>query len=103
MANSDVYLRAMMSLIARQTFSTERLAQIVSPTTNAKLILAFNLCDGSRTQADIVGELKLDRGNFSKTVKKWEEEGAIVRTESENGTALVHVFPLPETLIKKKN
>lgn len=106
MDNSQVYLKAMMSLVARQTFMPERLAEIVTPVANAKTYETFNLCDGTRTQTDIVNALKLDSGNLSKTIKRWIDEGVMIRVTEEGKDRPVHVYPVPDRFIqtaKKKD
>lgn len=106
MENSHVYLKAMMSLVARQTFTPERLAEIVSPVANLRAYEAFNLCDGTRTQTEIATSLKIDSGNFSRTVKKWSDEGVIIKINDDNKEKLVHVYPINDRLIanaKKKD
>lgn len=100
MENSQVYLKAMMSLIARQTFTPERLAEIVSPLANARAYEAFNLCDGTRPQGEIASALKLDTGNFSKTIKKWIDEGVVVKVTEDGKEKPVHVYPVPDRFIQ---
>ena len=77
--NSEILLRAILSVISRQTFSPEQLATIVLKRSGEKQLRAFNLCDGTRTQGQIAKEVKLDEGNFSGTVKRWIEEGILFR------------------------
>lgn len=100
---SEVYLKAMMSLIARQTFSSERLAQIVSPNLHKKTLEAFNLCDGSRTQSEIAAYLKIDPAQFSKTVKRWVDEGAAIRVTQQGAVRPVHVYPIADRFFSKSS
>lgn len=100
MDNSDVYLKAMMSLIARQTYSPEKLKDLVSSRGTENLLRAFNLCDGSKSQAEIASELKIDPGNFSRTVSQWIDDGIVVKVGEGKNTKLVHVYPLPDKLLK---
>lgn len=97
MDNADIYLKAMMSLLARQTFPPSQLAELVG---RDKQLEAYNLCDGSRTQTEIAKQLGLDSGNFSKTVARWVELGILVKTSEGAETRLVHLYPLPKA--KKK-
>lgn len=107
MDNSQVYLKAMMSLVARQTFTPERLAEIVTPLANAKTFEIFNLCDGTRTQTDIANSLKIDSGNLSRTIKRWIDEGVVIKVTEEGKDRPVHVYPIPDRFIqsakKKEN
>jgi len=68
----DPMLRALISLVGRQTFPVERLAEIVvSRGAGKKQLKAFNMCDGTKVQGEIAKALKLDPGNFSRTVARW--------------------------------
>ena len=100
MDNSDVYLRAMMSLIARQTFSPEELRKLVSSRGTTKLLKAFNMCDGTKTQSEIAAELKIDAGQFSRSIKQWVDEGIVIKTGENRSTRIVHVYPIPDKLLK---
>ncbi len=100
MDNSQVYLKAMMSLVARQTFSPERLAEIVTSQANAKTYEAFNLCDGTKTQTEIANALKTDPGQLSKTIKRWIDEGIMLRVTDGGKDRPVHVYPLPDRFIQ---
>jgi hypothetical protein len=62
---------------------------------------AFNLCDGEKTQAEIAKELGLDPGNFSRTITRWVDEGIAIRAGKKGDIRPLHVYPLPEALIKK--
>ena len=100
MGNAEVYLRAMMSLIARQTFSPEKLRGLVSTRGTDKLLRAFNVCDGEKSQTEISTKLKIDAGQFSRTVKQWLDDGIVIKIGDSRNARLVHVYPLPEKLLK---
>ncbi|RVA58366.1 MarR family transcriptional regulator [Mesorhizobium sp. M7A.F.Ca.US.001.01.1.1] len=100
MANSEVYLKAMMSLVARQTFSPERLAELVTPVANTKTYEAFNLCDGSRTQNEIATLLKTDQGQLSRSIKRWVDEGVMIKVTEDGKDRPVHVYPVPDRFIQ---
>jgi predicted transcriptional regulator len=101
MEAQNTFLRAILATVARQTFSPDRILEILGPTAGEKQHRAFNLCDGSRTQADIAKELGLDSGNFSKTLNRWIDEGIVIRVGEKREARPLHVYPLPEALIKK--
>jgi hypothetical protein len=101
MTNSDVYLKATMQLIARQTFAPERLVDIVSSQKNAKTLRTFNLCDGTRTQTEVAKASSTDPGLLSRTIGRWIDEGVIVRVNENGSEKPVHVYPIPEKLIPK--
>ena len=88
-------LRAILSVVARQTFTREALTEIVCPPgSTAKQLQAYNLCDGTRAQGDIVKALKLDTGNFSRTVARWVGVGVVHRLGAGREGRLLHVYPL---------
>ncbi len=80
--NSDAqhFVRPLISLLGRSVFSTDVLTEIVAPLKGMeKQIAAFNMCDGTRSQTDIGKQLKLDPGNFSRTVARWVDAGVVFR------------------------
>ena len=91
MNNSDVYLRAIVGLMGRQAFPPDVLAELVG---REKQIDAYNLCDGSRTQSDVAGELGLDQGNFSRTLNRWIEIGIMFKVGEGREARPVHLYPL---------
>jgi hypothetical protein len=100
--NSETLLRAILMTVGRQAFSSGQLAELVAPSgSGAKQLEAFNLCDGSRTQGDIAKALKLDSGNFSRTVARWIEAGILFRLGAGRDATLLHVYPVAEAAKKK--
>ena len=92
MDNSDIYLKAMLSMLARQSFPPETLSGLVG---RGKQLEAYNLCDGTRTQAEVSKELGLDHGNFSKTVSRWVSLGILIKVNEGKEIRPVHLYPLP--------
>lgn len=100
--NSEALLRAILSVTARQTFPSDKLAEIVlSKGAGAKQLAAFNLCDGTKGQGEIAKAVKLDPGNFSKTVGRWIEAGIVFRLGEGREAKLLHVYPLNGDAKKK--
>lgn len=97
----DSFLRAILATVARQTFPPARIVEIIGPGATEKQFRAFNLCDGSKTQAEIGKELGLDPGNFSKTINRWIDEGIVIRVGEKREARPLHVYPLPEAFLKK--
>ena len=94
MTNQEVYLKAILATLARQTFPPEALSKLVAPTkAGERQLLAYNMCDGSRSQTEIAKELSLDPGAFSRTVSRWVELGILVRVGEKRDTRLVHLYP----------
>lgn len=102
MGSQDAFLRAILATAARQTFPPAKILEIMGPSAGEKQLRAFNLCDGSRAQAEIAKELGLDSGNFSKTLNRWIDEGIVIRVGEKREARPLHVYPLPEALMKKE-
>jgi hypothetical protein len=67
-----------------------------------KQLRAFNMCDGAKGQAEIAKALKIDRGNFSRTVSRWIDEGIVFRLGEGRDAKLLHVYALPEGVTKTR-
>ena len=101
--NTESLMRALLSLTARQTFSADVLREIVMKGgASAKQLDAFNMCDGTKSQAEIAKELKLDQGNFSRTVSRWIQAGVMFRLGEGREAKLLHVYPLSDEKPKSK-
>jgi hypothetical protein len=92
MADTDDLLRILIQVTGRTAFPEERLREIVG--TSPKHLAAYNLCDGTRVQAEVVKAAKIDQGSFSKTASRWVEEGALFRIGTDRDVKLLHVYPL---------
>ena len=93
--NSDVLLRAILATVGRQAFPAAELAELVAPKGGgSKQVRAYNMCDGTKSQAEIAKALKLDAGNFSRTVARWVDAGIMFRLGSGREATLLHVYPL---------
>ena len=99
MNTTEELLRAILASVARVAFPPDALAKIVAPTVGSeKQLLAYNLCDGETPQADICKRAKLDKGNFSRAVARWIEEGVVVRVGSDR--LPLHVYALTKKTAK---
>jgi hypothetical protein len=98
--DSDVtneLLRAIISLLGRQIFPPDELRKIVSKgDRSGKMTDAYNLCDGLNDQGGICKKLGLDRGNFNRTIARWETAGILFRIGRKKGHRLLHLYPLVE-------
>jgi len=96
-------LKVLVHLVGRSVVPMEKLEQIVAPAPGSeRQIRAFNLCDGSRTQAQIVKELNLNQGNFSIATARWEAAGVLYRIKIGSEQRLLHIYPLPERKVSKR-
>jgi predicted transcriptional regulator len=96
----EAYLRAILATVARQAFSPEKILEIMGPNSGEKQFKAFNLCDGTRTQAEVAKEVGLDQGNFSKSLGRWIDAGIVIRVGEGREVRPVHVYPLPDSHTK---
>jgi DNA-binding MarR family transcriptional regulator len=90
---TEYFLAHLIQLIGRLTFPMEKVYKIIG--TNAKLLRAFNSCDGTITQAEIAKKHRIDPGNFSRTVNRWVLNGIAFRIGSGKDARLVHIYPVP--------
>jgi hypothetical protein len=89
-------LRIMVGLFARTSLPEERVRKIVETGARPdKQLAAYNLCDGTKTQAEVAREVALDSGNFSRTVARWIAQGIVFRLGSGTEARLLHAYPLP--------
>jgi hypothetical protein len=84
-------LRALISISGRAAISPEDLKQTVTAGRAAtKAVRAYNLCNGQNTLTEIAKQSRLDHGNFSRMVSRWEKHGVVFRI----GDKLLHLYPL---------
>jgi hypothetical protein len=89
-------LRILVHVSGRAAFPEEKLRGIVAPPgASAKQTAAYNLCDGSRTQAEVARAAKINQGNFSRTMARWVGEGVLFRVGNGREARLLHLYPLP--------
>lgn len=97
----ETLLRAIFSMSARQVFSEDAVRQIIAPKGSGETqIAAYNMCDGTMMQGEIARTLKLDQGNFSRTVARWIEAGVVIKLGEKNEAKLLHIYPLPKERAK---
>jgi hypothetical protein len=88
-------LQIMVGLWSRQVFPPEELRKIVAPTARSDLRLkAYNLCDGTKTRADVYKALKIDKDNFNKLANKWIEQGVMYELQHDGKSCPKHLYPL---------
>lgn len=97
----EAYLRAILATVARQALPPEKILEIMGPNSSEKQFKAFNLCDGTKTQAEIAKESGLDSSNFSKSLGRWVDAGIVIRVSQGREVRPVHVYPLPDSHTKK--
>src|SRR6266853_2471638 len=76
----EALLRLLIRVVARGPIQVADVELIVGPTAvGGKLRRAFNLCDGTRTQAQVVAATKIDKGQLSRAITRWETNGVLFR------------------------
>jgi hypothetical protein len=93
MDQSDL-LRCLLQVIGRAAIKEEDVRDVIG---SGKQLKAFNLCDGSLSQAQIARKAKIERGNFSRNVTRWVENGVLFRIGGGNDATLLHIYPIPPT------
>jgi hypothetical protein len=100
MAETEELLRFLVQLTARHVFPEEALRQIIG--SSGRQVEAYNLCDGTRTQAEIVKVSKLDQGQFSRTAGRWAEAGVLFRVGTGRDVKLLHLYPISSVQAGRK-
>ena len=98
---SDQILKALLQTFGRTAFPQEKVVEIIGR--SEKNQKAYMLCDGTKTPIEIVKKTKLDSGNFSRTLGKWEEEGIIFKLTDGKEIRPLHIYPLKSEHFKKGN
>jgi hypothetical protein len=93
MNTTDALLKGIIATVARAAFPPDALLKIVAPTAGSdKQLLAYNLCDGETSQAEIGKAAKLDQGNLSRAIARWIESGVVLRVGPDQ--LPLHVYSL---------
>jgi hypothetical protein len=100
-------LRMLISVTARGAFPEDSVRKIVAPTKSSeRYAIAYNLCDGTHTRAEIARLTGIDKDNLNKVVKRWIAAGVIFEIEQDGQANLLHLYPLtmdPAAKLKTKS
>ncbi len=88
-------LACAIQIMGRLAIPADKVLEVVG--NKKKLIDAYNLCDGTRTQSEVVKKLRLDQGSFSTTSNRWVKNGVAFWIGEGKETRLLHLYPLSET------
>ena len=92
---TNTLLRVLIQLTARGVFTEESIREVVAPTgKSGKQLRAYNLCDGTRRQAEIAKAIGIDQGNFSRLVTRWVGAGVLFRLGDGAEARLLHLYPI---------
>jgi hypothetical protein len=90
---NEALLRAILEMVARQTFPPSEVFKIVSPTVGGqKQLRAYNLCDGRTPQSEIGKRVQLDKGYLSRSISRWIDVGIMTRVGADLHP--MHIYPL---------
>lgn len=88
-------LRAQVILLGKIAVPEDQLIDtICKGRGDEKQLKAYNLCDGTRTQSEVLKIAKLDSGNFSRTLNRWVNSGIMFKIPDRTGEKLQHLFPV---------
>jgi predicted transcriptional regulator len=90
MADTDELLRILIQLNGRQAFPEDLLRGKLGA--SERVLEAYNLCDGTRSQREVAKAVGLDEGQLSRSVKKWISEGILFKLGTERDTRLLHLY-----------
>ena len=82
-------LRCALQVIGQAAVPVDRLREVVG--NKKKQIKAFNLCDGTLNQSEIAKKSKLDKGNLSRTITRWRENGVLFVLGEGRSATYLHV------------
>lgn len=85
-------IRCAVQVIGRCAIPEDKVREIVGP--GKKQIAAYNLCDAQFSLSEIAKKAKIDQGNFSRTVKRWVQEGVVFWVGKGKGARLMHIYPI---------
>jgi DNA-binding MarR family transcriptional regulator len=95
-------MRMLLRVVGRSAIPVAEVQRVVVPNkASEKLLAAYNRCDGSRTQAQIVKELHLNQASFSRAITRWEAAGVLFRVRRGREELLLHIYPLPSPSSRK--
>ncbi|MBZ0259914.1 MAG: MarR family transcriptional regulator [Hyphomicrobiales bacterium] len=99
MDTNESLLRAILATVAHTAFPPAKICEIVAPNAGSdKQIVAYNLCDGKTTQAEIAKQAKLSKGHLSGAISRWLDAGIALRLGHDQNP--MHLYPLTQGDIK---
>jgi|SRR5579872_7089651 len=94
-------LQFAVRILGRAVMPPETVREIIGP--GKKQIKAFNLCDGNHTLTQIAQKTRINSGNLSRTLDRWETLGVIFRIGESRSTRPLHVYPIPENDVRRRD
>jgi hypothetical protein len=88
-------LNCAIQIIGRLVIPPDNVLEVIG--NKKKLLKAYNLCDGTRSQKEVVKKLRLNQGSFSSTSNRWVMNGVAFWIGEGQERRLLHLYPLSET------
>lgn len=89
-SSTDEMLMVLIAMAGRVAFPPSHLREIVSPSGSPKYVNAYNLCDGSRTIADVARLTGLDKSNLGKAVTRWVDVGIMYKVGEDSNPMRIY-------------
>lgn len=86
-------IQCFIHVVGRAAIAEDKVREVVA--TGRKQVEAFNLCDGTRTQAQVAKAAGLDQGNLSRAITRWTEHGVAYWIGEGKDARLLHVYQIP--------
>ena len=87
------WARALLQVVARGPVSEDAIRKVVAPKgTEKKQLKAYNLCDGTRTEADIAGSLGVKAEFMKRSIDRWVTAGVAFRLDGDGRP--LHLYPV---------
>ncbi|MGH2684887.1 MAG: hypothetical protein ACRDJP_05400 [Actinomycetota bacterium] len=87
--------RVLVHVLARGPVAEDYIRGVVAPRgTERRWIQAYNLCDGTRTDAQIAEAVGLDQDALGRAIDRWQSVGIIFPIQSNGATQMLHLYPI---------
>ena len=101
-SKTNQLLHILISVMGRIAIPESQVRKMVLSRTDAsKYVVAYNLCDGTRSQAETARIAKIDKGNFGRAASRWLQDGIVFPLVIEGATRLLHIYALSATSVSR--
>jgi len=89
-------LKCVLHVLGRLAVPPEQVLEIIGR--KPKYLAAYNLCDGTLSQKEVVKKSGLRQSNFSVASKRWVENGLAFWLGEGKNRRLLHLYPVSKTV-----
>jgi hypothetical protein len=86
-------LNCTLQILGRAVIPPDRVRSIIGKS-RKKRIHAFNLCDGTLKVTEIAKKARINQGNLSRSLARWNEHGIVYRIGEGKNSKFLHIYPL---------